>query len=65
MNQSELLTITHNLLEAQEKSCVQGAIGFGFASHRSENLSEIFYLITNQRNRNRGTAFDSHLKTPL
>lgn len=65
MNQSELLTITCNLLKAQEKSRAQGVIGFGFASHWSENLREIFYLITNQSNRNRGIAFDSHLKTPL
>lgn len=65
MNQSELLTIRCNLLKAQEKLRAQGVIGFGFASHRSENLSEIFYLITNQRKHNRGTAFDSHLKTPL
>ena len=65
MNQSELQTITYNLLKAQEKSRVQGAIGFGFASHRWENLSEIFYLITKQSNRKRGIASDTHLKTPL
>ena len=33
MNQSQFLAITCNLLEAQEKSRVQGAIGGGFASH--------------------------------
>ena len=33
MNQSELLKISFNLLKAREKSRVQGAIGFGFASH--------------------------------
>ena len=33
MNQSEFLAITCHSLEAQEKSRVHGAIGFGFASH--------------------------------
>ena len=33
MNQSEFLVITRNFLKAWEKSRVQGAIGFGFASH--------------------------------
>ena len=33
MNQSEFLAITCNSLEALEKSCVHGVIGFGFASH--------------------------------
>ena len=33
MNQSEFLAITCNLLKAQEKWRVQGAIGFGFASN--------------------------------
>ena len=31
MNQSELQAVTCNFLKAQEKSCVQGVIGFGFA----------------------------------
>ena len=31
MNQSQFLAITCNSLEAQEKSRVRGAIGFGFA----------------------------------
>ena len=34
MIQSEFLAITSNLLKAREKSCAQGAIGFGLASHR-------------------------------
>ena len=39
---------------------MQGAIGFGFASHWLKNLCEIF----NQSfNRNRVVTFDSHLKT--
>mgnify|MGYP000657002613 CR=1 FL=1 len=33
MNQSQLLAITCNSLEAREKSRVRGAIGFGFDSH--------------------------------
>ena len=33
MNQSQLLAITCNSLEARERSCVHGAIGFGIASH--------------------------------
>ena len=37
MNQSQFLAITCNSLEAQEKSCVHGAIGFGFASHWLKN----------------------------
>ena len=32
-NQSELLAITCNLFKAREKSRVQGAIGFGYASN--------------------------------
>ena len=30
MNQSQFLAITCHSLEAREKSCVHGAIGFGF-----------------------------------
>ena len=37
MNQSQFLAITCNSLEAQEKSCVHGAIGFGFASYWLKN----------------------------
>ena len=33
INQSQLLAITCNSLEAREKSRVQGGIGFGLASH--------------------------------
>ena len=33
MNQTQLLAITCNSLEAREKSRVHGAIGFGFDSH--------------------------------
>jgi len=35
MNQSEFLAIAYHLPKAREKSRVQGAIGFGFASAHS------------------------------
>ena len=65
MNQSQFLTITCNSLEAPEKSRVQGAIGFGFASHWLKNWRESMKLITKRSNRNHVTTFDSHLKTAL
>ena len=37
MNQSQFLANTCNSLEAREKSRVDGAIGFGFASHWLKN----------------------------
>ena len=37
MNQSQFLAITCNLLEAQKKSGIHVAIGFGFASHWLKN----------------------------
>ena len=40
MNQSQFLAITCNLHEAREKSRVQGAVGFGFASHWLKNWRE-------------------------
>ena len=46
MNQSELIAITLNLLREREKSCVQGEIGFGFASHWLKNWREILKPIT-------------------
>ena len=64
MNQLEFLAITCNSLEAQEKSRVHGAIGFGFASHWLKNCRESFKPITKRSNRNHIT-FDSHLKTAL
>ena len=45
MNQSQFLAITGNSLEAQEKSCVHGAIGFGFAFHWLKNWHESFMPI--------------------
>ena len=64
MNQSQFLAITGNSLEAREKSRVQGAIGFGFASHWLKNR-ESFKPITKRSNRNHVITFDSHLKTVL
>jgi len=51
------------LLEAREKSRIQGAIGFGFASHWLKNWREIFKPITKRSNRSRAITFDSYMKT--
>ena len=64
-NQSELLSVTCNLLKAREKSRVQDAIGFGFASHWLKNWRENFQPITKRNNRNRVITVDSHLKAAL
>ena len=63
MNQSEFLAITCNLLKVREKSFVQGAIGFRFASHWLKKWGESFKPITELSNRNRVVTFDSRLKT--
>ena len=42
MNQSELLVSAGDLVNAREKSHVQHAIGFGFASHWLKNWRKIF-----------------------
>ena len=65
MNQSQFLAITCNSLKAREKSCVQGAIGFGFASHWLKNWRESFEPITKRSNHNQANTFDNHLKTAL
>ena len=65
MNQSQFLAITCNLLKAQEKSRVHGAIGFGFASHWLKNRLESFKPIIKRSNRNHVITFYSHLKTAL
>ena len=65
MNQSVCSATACNLLKAREKSCVQGAIGFGFPSHWLKNWREIFKPITKRNNRNRIITIDSHLKTAL
>ena len=63
MNQSQFLAITCNLLKAQEKSRVHGAIGFGFASHWLKNWLESFKPIIKRSNGNHVITFDSYLKT--
>ena len=65
MNQSEFLAITPKLLKAREISRVQGAIGFGFASHWLKNRRKIFQPITICSNRNRVITFDSHMQNTL
>ena len=65
MNQSQFLAITCNSLKAWEKSCVHGAIGFGFASHWLKNWRDSFEPITKRGNRNHVITFNSHLKTAL
>ena len=51
MNQSQFLVITCNSLEAREKSRVQGAIGFVFASHWLKNWRDSFKPVTKRSNR--------------
>ena len=65
MNQSQFLAITCNSLKLLEKSCVRGAIAFGFASHWLKNWRESFKPITKRSNRNHVITFDSHLKIAL
>ena len=65
MNQSQFLAIICNSLEAQERSRVQGAIGFVCASHWLKNWRESFKPITKRSNRSHVITFDSHLKTAL
>ena len=65
MNQSHFLAITCNSLEARQKSCVHGAIGFGFASYWLKNWRESFKPITKRSNRNHVITLDGHLKTAL
>ena len=65
MNQSEFLTITWTFLKAREKSRVQSAMGFGFASHWLKDWSKIFKPITKRSSQGCVITFDSHLKTAL
>ena len=64
-NQSQFRAITSNSLKAREKSRVQGAIAFGFASHWLKNWREAFKPIIKHSNHNHVITFDSHLKTVL
>ena len=50
---------------AGKKSSVQGAIGFGFASHWWKNRGDIFKPINKRSNRNHVITFNGHLKTAL
>ena len=61
INQSQFLAITCNSLASRERSRVQGAIGFGFASHWLNNWRESFKPMTKRSNRNHVITFDSHL----
>ena len=63
MNQSEFWEIIGNLLKAQEKSRVQGAIGLAY--HQLKNWRQIFKSITKLSNPNRVITTDNHLKTAL
>ena len=45
--------------------CVEGAIGFVFASHWLKNWHEILKPITKHSNHNHVATFDSHFKTAL
>ena len=65
MGQSEFPAITSNLLKAREKSRIQSAVGFGFASHWLKNWRHIFKPITRRINHSRVITLDSHLKTAL
>ena len=65
MNQSVLIAIPCNSLEAREKSRIHGVIGFGFASHWLKNWRESFKPVTKRSNRNHVITFDSHLETAL
>ena len=66
MIQSEFLAVTSKLLKAWEKPRLQGAFGFGFASHWFTNWREISTPITHRGNGNWVFTFDvSHLKTAL
>ena len=64
-NLSEFQAAARNLLKVREKSRVEGAVGFGVASHWLKNWRESFKPITKRSNRNQVITFDSHLKTAL
>ena len=54
-----------NLIKARERSRIERATCFGFASYRLKNWRDIFKPITSRSNRNRESTFDSHLITAL
>ena len=62
-NQSEFLAITVTFSKAREKSRIQSAIGFGFASHWLVARDfQANHKLPSNRKRN---YFDRHLKTAL
>ena len=65
MNQSEFLAVTCILLQAWEKSHVQGAVGFAFAPRWLKNWRDNFKPISKRSKSNDVFTFDSHLKTAL
>ena len=65
MNQLEYLAIAGTLLNAWEKSSVQGAIGFAYTSYWSKNWRKIFQPTTKRSNCNLAVTFDSQIKTAL
>ena len=64
-NLSEFQAAARNLLKVWEKSRVEGAVGFGVASHWLKNWRDSVKPITKRSNRNQVITFDSHLKTAL
>jgi len=64
MNQSKFVPNTCNLLTAREKWCIQGAIGFGFPSHRLKKLAQDIKA-KHSNYCNCGISLDSHLQTTL
>jgi len=60
MNQSKFPVVSCNLPQLREKSRVQGAIGFGFASHWLKIWLKMFLPFTKHSNHNGIIAFCSH-----
>ena len=64
-NLSEFQAVACNLLKVWEKSRVEGAVGFGVASHWLKNWRDSFKPITKRSNHSQVITFDSPLKTAL
>ena len=54
----KFLAITCNLLKVQKKSCLQGAIGFGFASNWLKTWCGTFKPTAKHSNHNHVITFD-------
>lgn len=63
--QSEFQQLHVTCSKGRKKSRVQGALGFGFASHCWKNRDDIFKPITKCSNQNHVITFNGHLKTAL